>query len=126
MPATETELSNHPEPRNRKRAQQCLWCAGEMEQSESGRPRKFCSQSCRQRAYEQRRKLSHTDIPGDSVIYSSQAANELLDGLFELRCAAEDIRTAVEEGEVAASISELTAELVEIARRLEKLRGQSD
>lgn len=104
----------------------CQWCKRDLAESGTGRPRKFCSPSCKQRAYEQRKKLAGTDIPADAVIYSADTATQLLDGLFELRCAAEDVHTAVEEGEDSASILELTAEFVDLARRIEKLRGQAD
>ena len=110
----------------RTRPQHCRWCGRELAENGTGRPRKYCSPSCKQRAYEQRKNLTGTGIPADAVIYSASSANLLLDELFELRCAAEDIQTAVSEGEDAASISELATELVDIARRIEKLRGQTE
>lgn len=33
----------------------CLWCEKEIHISERGRPRKYCSHACRQRAYESRK-----------------------------------------------------------------------
>ncbi|WP_410493200.1 hypothetical protein [Corynebacterium tuberculostearicum] len=44
------------------------------------------------------------------------------DGLFELRCSAEDINTAAEEGASAQELADLCEELVALARRLEGLR----
>lgn len=46
---------------------------------------------------------------------------KLKDGLFELRCAAEDIQTAVLEGADAAELRELCGEMVVKARAVEKL-----
>lgn len=34
---------------------ECQWCGGLFEQHGMGRPRKFCKQSCKQRAYESRK-----------------------------------------------------------------------
>ena len=34
---------------------QCIWCKNELPPSSTGRPRKYCSAQCRQRAYESRK-----------------------------------------------------------------------
>ena len=44
------------------------------------------------------------------------------DGLFELRCGAEDVATAAGEGASAEEIQQLCEELVAVARRLEDMR----
>lgn len=100
----------------------CEWCGKEVVQSGRGRPRKFCSSSCKQRAYEQRNNVVGTPIPADAVIMTPERAQNVRDGLFELRCSAEDIATAASEGATAEEINELCAELVTLARRLETLR----
>jgi hypothetical protein len=103
----------------------CAWCGREIQQTGAGRRRRYCNHSCRQRAYEQRRQLTGTGLPEDSVILSRAAADELTDTLFELRCAAEDVRTAVTEDAAtvdAAEVAELCAELVEMARSAERIR----
>lgn len=46
----------------------------------------------------------------------------LRDELYELRCAAEDIRTAVTEGADAEEIRHLCDEIVDMAMQIEKLR----
>ncbi|ALC05840.1 hypothetical protein CDES_07135 [Corynebacterium deserti GIMN1.010] len=100
----------------------CAWCGKDVASTGRGRPRKYCSQACRQRAYEQRNNVSGTNIPAEAVIMSPDKANELKDSLFELRCAAEDIATAVNDGEEARDIAALSQELVDLARNIEKLR----
>ncbi|BAC18414.1 hypothetical protein [Corynebacterium efficiens] len=101
----------------------CSWCGKDIAPSGRGRPRKYCKQACRQRAYEQRNSVSGTTIPVNAVIMTPERADELRDSLFELRCAAEDIATAVDEGENAREVTALCTELVELARRIEKLRS---
>ncbi|KAB1503616.1 hypothetical protein F7230_00305 [Corynebacterium sp. 320] len=93
-----------------------------MQPNPKGRHRKYCGQSCRQRAYEQRARLKNTGIEEDSIILRPSAVNALHDQLFELRCAAEDIVTAVSEGEDPQAMEELTNELLDLARKVERFR----
>ncbi len=91
-------------------------------ESESGRRRRYCRQSCRQRAYEHRNSLKGTGIPDDSVVLSAQEAADLADRWFAARCAAEDIATAIEEGANVAELAVLSRTLVELTREAERLR----
>ncbi|PRQ12046.1 hypothetical protein C1Y63_02935 [Corynebacterium sp. 13CS0277] len=100
----------------------CQWCGREIEFAGRGRPKQYCGQSCRQRAYEQRNNVKGTPIPQNAVILTPERAEQLTDRLFELRCAAEDIATAVSEGEDREDISLLCGELVELAKQIEQLR----
>lgn len=100
----------------------CAWCGWEFTVNRRGRPKKYCSQSCKQRAYEQRNRVSGTDIPAQAVIIQPERAAALRDSLFELRCAAEDVAIASAEGAESTEIQELCRELVDLARTIEKLR----
>lgn len=106
----------------RRRTGSCQWCGREFGDLSRGRPRKYCSQSCRQRAYEQRHAVVGTTIPQDAVIMTKDRAQDLTDGLFQLRCAAEDIATASREGATSKEIEDLCSELIALARQLEKIR----
>ncbi|MGV0390722.1 hypothetical protein [Corynebacterium phoceense] len=106
----------------RQRPATCQWCGRELHSTGRGRPRKFCSPACKQRAYEQRHNVSGTTIPSDAVIMTRARADSLRDGLFDLRCSAEDIATATSEGADAHEVKQLCDELVELARRLEELK----
>ncbi|WP_080794965.1 hypothetical protein [Corynebacterium pacaense] len=101
----------------------CAWCGRDIDSTGRGRPRKYCSQACRQRAYEQRNNVSGTQIPASAVILTPERAEQLKDSLFELRCAAEDIATAVDGGEDPDEVRALCEELVAMARKIEKLRS---
>lgn len=105
---------NRPKP--------CQWCGGEVAVQGRGRPRKYCSSSCKQRAYEQRQNLSGTEIAPDAVILSKEKADTLHDSLFQLRCAAEDIAWAAAEDASAEELGHLCTELIDLARSIEKLR----
>ncbi|QTH60824.1 hypothetical protein J5O04_08370 [Corynebacterium hindlerae] len=100
----------------------CAWCGTPIEVSGRGRPKKYCSHSCRQRAYEQRNNVAGTAIPAEAVILRPEKASRLKDSLFELRCAAEDVATAASEGADGEEIRQLCEDLVELARSIEKLR----
>ena len=97
-----------------------------MEVAIRGRRRKFCSQACRQRAYEKRtgvakgasRPKTATDATirpaGDDVV------KRIGDGLFEVRCLAEDLRTALDDGMETAVLQEITQELIMKTREVER------
>ncbi len=100
----------------------CSWCGRQIAESEVGRRRRYCRQSCRQRAYEHRKGLEGTGIPEDSVVLSAQEAGDLADRWFAARCAAEDVATAVAEGADRGELLELTSTLVTLAKDAERLR----
>ncbi|NDK91180.1 hypothetical protein GYA93_16565 [Gordonia desulfuricans] len=103
-----------------------------MVDSETGRRRKYCKRSCRQRAYEQRAQLTGSSIPGasglgltippDAVILSASDVADFGDRMFALRCAAEDLATAVDEDADTATLAGLASELLARAREAERLR----
>ncbi|MEV5832759.1 hypothetical protein [Nocardia sp. NPDC052112] len=100
----------------------CLWCGREIVESEAGRRRRYCRQSCRQRAYEHRNSLKGTGIPEDSVVLSAQEAADLADRWFAARCAAEDVATAIGEGADTEELKALSATLLTLTREAERLR----
>ncbi|MFT4087961.1 MAG: hypothetical protein QM658_12605 [Gordonia sp. (in: high G+C Gram-positive bacteria)] len=93
-----------------------------MVDSETGRRRKYCRRSCRQRAYEHRTLLEGTAIPEDAVILSAADVADLGDRMFALRCAAEDLATAIAETEDRATLTALAGELLRLASEAERIR----
>jgi hypothetical protein len=87
-----------------------------------GRPRRYCTQSCRQRAYERRAAVQRGGLPEDAVVLSSVELADLQDRLFQLRCAAEDVVTASEDGADPAELKSLATRVIETAAGLERLR----
>ncbi|MBF6225949.1 hypothetical protein [Nocardia abscessus] len=100
----------------------CQWCGREIVESEAGRRRRYCRQSCRQRAYEHRNSVKGTGIPEDAVVLSAQEAADLADRWFAARCAAEDVAIAIEEGATPEELAALGKTLVELTRDAERLR----
>lgn len=101
----------------------CEWCGREITLSPRGRRRKYCDQACRQRAYEHRRAESAGDaVPARSDDARAARLETLRDGLFELRCAAEDVETALREGADTTEVADMCREMVVKARALEHFR----
>ena len=87
-----------------------------------GRPRRYCTQSCRQRAYERRAAVQRGGLPEDAVVLSSVELADLQDRLFQLRCAAEDVATAAQDGATPAELVGLAVRVIDTASDLERLR----
>lgn len=102
----------------------CQWCGREIGTGNGGvgRPRLYCAQSCRQRAYEHRSALQRGGLPADAVVLSAAERDDLADRLFQVRCAAEDVATALAEAASPGELQLLVAELIATARSAERIR----
>lgn len=114
-------LKSRAEPRH------CGWCGLRLPDERDrrgrvGRPRRYCSQSCRQRAYERRAVVQRGGLPEDAVVLSAAELADLQDRLFQLRCAAEDVVTAADDGAAPGELKDLAAQVVRSAHGLERLR----
>jgi hypothetical protein len=107
-------------------ARHCGWCGARLpddgKEGRVGRPRRYCAQSCRQRAYERRAAVQRGGLPEDAVVLSSGELADLQDRLFQLRCAAEDVVTAARDGASAGELVGLAIRVIESATDLERLR----
>jgi hypothetical protein len=104
-------------------AKHCGWCGRRLPESGNvGRRRRYCGQSCRQRAYERRTAVQRTGLPDDAVVLSDTEVATLQDRLFQLRCAAEDVVTAADDGAEVAELRRLADELARTAKGIEQLR----
>lgn len=111
-----------PTRRGRK-PRHCGWCGREVDQGENvGRPRRYCGQSCRQRAYERRAVVQRGGLPDDAVVLSATELADLQDRLFQLRCAAEDVVTAAGDGAPSTELHDLGRTVMRAAHELERIR----
>jgi hypothetical protein len=111
-----------PAPAAQRSVRHCGWCGRRVPSAGQGRPRQYCAQSCRQRAYERRAAVQRGGLPGDAVVLSAVELADLQDRLFRLRCAAEDVATAVEDGADNLELRELAVRVAETAGDLERIR----
>lgn len=100
----------------------CEWCGRDISANKMGRRRKYCSQSCRQRAYEARHNLLQSNLPEDSVVLSQADADAIIDRIFQVRCGAEDLLIALEEDAPRSELQEMANALVKLAINAERLR----
>ena len=72
-------------------ADTCRWCGGALIQAETGRPRLYCRDSHRQRAYEARRLGWRMGLDSGEAIVSASALDDLGDRLTVLEAALDDV-----------------------------------
>jgi hypothetical protein len=100
----------------------CGWCCRVLPQQGSvGRPRQYCGQACRQRAYEQRSAVAKAGLSGDVVLVTRAELDGLQDRLYQLRCALEDVQTLLTERPTKAELERSLADLVRSTGRLDRL-----
>ncbi|EHY87608.1 hypothetical protein ACWGRK_15655 [Saccharomonospora azurea] len=120
---TETSRDEIAAVRRVKAPEHCGWCGRRLDlSSTAGRRRRYCGQSCRQRAYERRTAVQRSGLPEDAVVLSTDEVAVLQDRLFQVRCAAEDVATAAREGAGVDELRDLATELARAAHELERLR----
>jgi hypothetical protein len=109
--------------KTRTELRHCGWCGQRLPvDAKTGKVRRYCSQSCRQRAYERRSAVQRGGLPEDAVVLSAAELADLQDRLFQLRCAAEDVVTAADDGAGPDELKSLAAMVVKNAHGLERLR----
>jgi hypothetical protein len=121
--ATATEELIAPVPgRENNDPRRCGWCRRVLpEQGSVGRPRLYCGQACRQRAYEQRSATAKAGLPGDVVLVTRAELDGLQDRLYQLRCALEDVQTLLTERPTKAELERSLADLLHSTGRLDRL-----
>lgn len=112
-----------PSPRRGSGSERrCGWCRRVLPQQGSvGRPRQYCGQACRQRAYEQRSATAKAGLSGDIVLVTRAELDGLQDRLYQLRCALEDVQTLLSERPTKAELERSLAELLRSTGRLDRL-----
>ena len=100
----------------------CGWCRRVLPQQGSvGRPRLYCGQACRQRAYEQRSAAAKAGLSDDVVLVTRSELDGLQDRLYQLRCALEDVQTLLTERPTKAELERSLADLLRSTGRLDRL-----
>ena len=90
-------------------------------QESVGRPRLYCGQACRQRAYEQRSATAKAGLSADVVLVTRAELDGLQDRLYQLRCALEDVGTLLAERPTKAELERALADLLRSTGRLDRL-----
>lgn len=86
-----------------------------------GRPRRYCRQACRQRAYEQRAVAEQAGLPDGAVVVRRAELDHLQDRLFQVRCALEDAEQALADDASRAELVTVLRNAVAAAGVLDRL-----
>jgi hypothetical protein len=101
----------------------CGWCGRPIVESGAlGRPRRFCRSSCRQRAYETRRRAAEVGLSETELVVARTRLDQLHDLLYVLECAVEDVERDLTPTATRAEYREALDWLLEAARPLKDLR----
>lgn len=70
---------------------QCAWCRIPVHQATTGRPRKYCSQACRQWDWVTRQRSAELRLSEEELVVTRAALDDLKDRIYVLACAVEDV-----------------------------------
>ena len=101
------------------RRSRCRWCRRVLPVQKIGRPRQFCSQSCRQWDWVGRQRARELQLNENELIITKAELDRLHDELFVLACAVDDVdRDLVSAGKApgAREVKEMLTWLLEAAR----------
>jgi hypothetical protein len=110
-----TKVADDPQPRRSR----CRWCRRVLPAQKMGRPRVFCSQSCRQWDWVGRQRARELQLNEDELIVTKAALDQLHDELFVLACAVDDVdRDLASAGKApgTSEVKEMLSWLLEAAR----------
>ena len=98
----------------------CLWCRIRLpDASGPGRPRRYCSQRCRQWDWVARQRATELALSEHELIITRATLDRLSDDLYVLACAVEDTRSdLVEPPEDPAELRRMLTWLLEAAEPL--------
>jgi hypothetical protein len=97
----------------------CRWCRRVLPPQRMGRPRQFCSQSCRQWDWVGRQRARELQLNEHELIITKAELDELHDELYVLACAVEDVeRDLVAAGKKPAAneVGQMLSWLLDAAR----------
>jgi hypothetical protein len=83
-----------------------------------GRPREFCRRSCRQRAYEARRRAQELGLGEQQLVVTRAELDDLRDQAFVVRSAIHDARRSMDGISDVAEARELLDWIVQAAQAL--------
>ena len=84
----------------------------------TGRPRVYCRRSCRQRAFEHRRRLGELGLTEAELVVARRDLDALHDALYVLEAAVEDVERDLADARTARDYQDAVAWLLDAARPL--------
>lgn len=102
-------------------ARHCGWCRRVLPvQTGRGRPRRFCSQRCRQWDWVSGQRANELDLSENELVIARDELDRLHDDLYALACAVEDTERDMGAGDTrsARELTEMLDWLMDAARPL--------
>ncbi len=102
-----------------ERRTRCRWCRRVLPIQKLGRPREFCSQSCRQWDWVGRQRARELQLNEHELIITKTELDQLHDELYVLACAVDDVErdlASSAKGPAATEMKEMLTWLLEAAR----------
>lgn len=85
-------LNNTQSPATPHGAAKCSWCRLPIQRTQgAGRPRRFCSQACRQWDWVARQRASELALSEDELVMTRSQLDVLRDQIYVLQCAIHDV-----------------------------------
>ena len=101
----------------------CRWCGETFAiRPGSGRPRKYCKRSHRQRHYEAKRLADNRGLEPDELLIGAFKIDDLRDRFFAFEAACEDVETDLEVDGSLAAHKTAVADLLAVARPILEIR----
>jgi hypothetical protein len=105
----------------------CAWCRRPLPQARAtGRPRVYCRASCRQRAFEQRRRLTELGLSESELVVTRADLDAVRDAVFVLEAAIQDVDADLAASSTPADLRAALDWLLAAARPLVALRVDAD
>jgi len=76
----------------------CGWCRRVLPQRGRGRPRRFCSQACRQWHWVGKQRAAELHLSEHELIVAKEELDSLHDELYVLACAVDDVERDLASG----------------------------
>ena len=95
----------------------CRWCRHPLaESSGPGRPKKYCSQKCRQWDWVSRQRATELELSENELVVAREELDNLKDLIFVLQCAVNDVRQdLLAPRQTKESMAEMVTWLLEAA-----------
>lgn len=85
----------------------CQWCRRVLPTQRTGRPRRFCSQACRQWHWVGQQRAREIQLREGELVVATAELDSLHDDLFVLACAVDDAERDLEAAGRSATATEL-------------------
>lgn len=115
-----------------RRTTRCEWCRRVLPEQTRGRPRKYCSQACRQWHWVGRQRAAEIQLGEDELIVTKAELDAIHDELYVLACAVDDaerdLAALTEAGSAveARELRQVVEWLLEAARPLRARELRTD